>query len=68
MIIELGSWHSWVRLAKNSNTEVSGASEKPQSRGKLFFSEAQLLNFCSKIDLDRSRLILINLNQSRLES
>ena len=29
--------HSWMRLVENSNTEVSGASEVPQSRDKLFF-------------------------------
>ena len=56
MIVELGSPHSWMRLVKISNMEVSGASEVPQSRSKLFFLEAQLLCFCSKIDLDRSRL------------
>ena len=28
---------SWMRLIENSNTEVSGASEVPQSRGKLIF-------------------------------
>ena len=37
--------HSWMRLVKNSNMEVSGASEVPQSRGKLIFSEVQLLCF-----------------------
>ena len=25
--------HSWMRLVESSNTEVSGASEVPQSRG-----------------------------------
>ena len=29
--------HSWIRLVESSNTEVSGASEGPQSRGKLIF-------------------------------
>ena len=29
--------HSWMRLGKSSNTEVSGASEVPQSRDKLIF-------------------------------
>ena len=28
--------HSWTHLVESSNTEVSGASEVPQSRGKLF--------------------------------
>ena len=28
---------SWMRLAESSNTEVSRASEVPQSRGKLIF-------------------------------
>ena len=34
-----GAWrpHSWMRLVESSNTEVSGASEVPQSRGKLIF-------------------------------
>ena len=39
----LGSPHSWMRLVESSNTEVSGASEVPQSRGKLFLWEVQLL-------------------------
>ena len=52
MITELGSPHSWMRLVESSNIEVSGASEVAQSRNKLLFSEAQLLYFCSKIDLD----------------
>ena len=52
MIMDLGSRHSWMRLFENSTTEVSGASEVPQSRGKSFFQEVQLLRFCSKIDLD----------------
>ena len=29
--------HSWMRLVKSSNMEVSGVSEVPQSRSKLFF-------------------------------
>ena len=29
--------HNWMRLVKSSNREVSGASEVPQSRGKLIF-------------------------------
>ena len=38
MIMVLGSPHSWMRLVKeSSNTEVSDASEVPQSRGKLIF-------------------------------
>ena len=55
MIMELGSPHSWMRLAKSSNTEVSGASEVSQSCGKLFFSEASCCAFARKlisIDLD----------------
>ena len=53
MVMELGSLHGWMRLVKSSDTEVSGASEVPQSRRKLIsFSEAQLLCFCSKIDLN----------------
>jgi len=46
---------------RKSNTEVSGAYEMPQSHGKLFFWEVQLLCFCSKIDLARQDLC-----QSRL--
>ena len=61
MIMGLGSPQVWIRLVKSSNTEVSGASEVPQSRGK-YFSEAQLLCFCLKIDLDQSQLILIDLD------
>ena len=40
MIMVLVSPHSWMRLVESSNTnkEVSGASEVPQSRGKLIFS------------------------------
>ena len=49
--------HHWMCLVKSSNTEISGASEMPQSRGKLFFKEAQLLYFCSKI-------LLININRN----
>ena len=56
MIIELGSPHIWMRFVKSSNTEVSGVSEVPQSRGKLIFQEAQLLCFCSKSDLDRQHV------------
>ena len=58
MIVELGPWHSWMCLVKSSNAEDSGAFEVPQSRGKLIFSEAQLLCFAQKlisIDLNRSR-------------
>ena len=55
MIIELGSLHSWIRPVKRSNTEVSGASGVPQFLGKLFFQQAQLLCFPSKINLDNSR-------------
>ena len=37
MIMDVGSPHSWIRLVEISNTEVLGASEVPQSRGKLTF-------------------------------
>ena len=47
----LSALHSWMRLVEYSNTGVSGASEVPQSRGKLIFYEVQLLCFCLKIDL-----------------
>ena len=57
--MELVSPHSWMRLVESSIAEVSGASEVPQSRGKLIFQEAQLLCFCSKIDLDWFRSISI---------
>ena len=30
------SLHSWIRLVESSNTEVSGVSVVPQSRGKVF--------------------------------
>ena len=56
MIIELGSPHSWMRLVERSNTEVSGTSEVPQSRGKLFFfRNPSCCGFAQKsisIDLD----------------
>ena len=48
--------HSWMRLVESSNTEFSGASEVPQSRGKLISQEVQLLCFCSKIDLAHQNL------------
>ena len=50
--MDLGSPHSWMRLVESSNTEVSGASEVPQSRGKLIFFRSPAAVFCSKIDLD----------------
>ena len=53
MIMVLASTHSWMRFVKNSNIDVAGASEVPQSLGRLIFLEAQLLCFCSKIDLDQ---------------
>jgi len=37
MIMMLASTHSWMRLVKSSNMDVSGASEVSQSRGKLIF-------------------------------
>ena len=44
--------HIRMCLVKSSNTEVSCASEVPQSCGKLhIFQEVQLLCFCSKIVL-----------------
>ena len=43
MIIVLGSLHSWMRLVKRSNTEVSGASGVTQFCGKLIFQEAVFL-------------------------
>ena len=51
----LGSPQIWIRLVESSNTEVSGASEVPQYRGKLIFWEAKLLCFARKLiltDLD----------------
>ena len=42
--------YSWMRLVKNSNTEVSGASEVPQSRDKLVFKTQKLI----LDDLDQS--------------
>ena len=64
MIMGLGSPQIWIHLVESSNTDVSGASEVPQSRGKLVFLEAQLLCFCSNVDLDRYRLISIDLDWS----
>ena len=46
-----------MRLVDSSNMKVSGASEVPQSHGKLVLKEAQLLCFCLKIvsiDVDRN--------------
>ena len=40
MIMVLCASHSWMSLAESSNMEVSGASEVPQSRDKLFFSKS----------------------------
>ena len=60
--MELGSPHSWMRLVESSNTDVSGASEVPQSCCKLIFPEAQLLCFFAQ------KSILINLDRSRLDS
>ena len=59
MIMVLGSPHSWMRLAENSNMDVSGASEVPQSRGKLIFFGSPAAVFLLK---NRSRLILIDLD------
>ena len=33
---KLGSWHSLMRLVKNSNKEISGAFKVPQSHGNYF--------------------------------
>ena len=55
MIMELGSRHSWMHLVESSNTVVSGVSEVPQSRGKLFFFGSPAAVFLLKnfpIDLD----------------
>ena len=39
----LSALHSWMRLVKRSNTEVSGASEVPQSRpAAVFYSKIDL--------------------------
>ena len=57
MIMELGSPQIWICLVKSSNTEVSGASEVPQSHGKLIFRKLSCCVFAQKlisIDLDRS--------------
>ena len=48
MIVELESWHRFMRLVESSNTEVSGASEVPQSRGKLFFQKPSCCVFAQK--------------------
>ena len=45
---KLGSLHSWMRPVESASTDVSGASEVPQSRGKLFFCVlATYLNRCT---------------------
>ena len=41
--------HSWMRLVESSNTEVSGASEVPQSRGKYFFRKSSCCAFAQKL-------------------
>ena len=45
MIMVLGSPHSWMRLGESSNTDVSDASEVPQSRGKLLFRKSSCCIF-----------------------
>ena len=56
--MELGSPHSWMRLVKSSNTEVSGASKVPKSRGKYFFGSSAAVCLLQ----NHSRLILIDLD------
>ena len=55
----------WIRLIESSNTEVSGASEMPQSRGKLILFGSLAAVFLLE---NRSRSISIDLDRSRLES
>ena len=44
MIMVLGAPHSWMRLVKSLNTEVSDASEVPQSRGIFLAAVFSLKN------------------------
>ena len=56
--------HSWMRLVGSSNTEVLGASEVPQSHGKLFLRKSSCCVLCfgsktislvkNRVDRDRS--------------
>ena len=58
--------HLWMSLVKSSSTEVSGPSELPQFVGKLFFWEAQLLCFCSKmvsIDVNRMSIGILSTSE-----
>ena len=41
--------HSWMRLVESSSTDVSGASEVPQSRGKLILKKPSCCVFAQKI-------------------
>ena len=56
MIMEFGSPHSLMCLVESSNKEVSGASEVPQSRGKLIFSGSPAAVF---LLVNRSRSISV---------
>ena len=63
VIMVFGSPHSWMRLVESSNTEISDASEVPQSRGKLNFRKSSFRVFAQKlillvrfrVDRDRSK-------------
>ena len=44
-----------MRLVEGSNTEVSGAYEVPQSRGKSIFLKSSSCVFAQKFDRDRSK-------------
>ena len=48
LIMERVSRHSFMRLVESSNTEDSGASEVPQSHGKLFFGKPSCCVFAQK--------------------
>ena len=41
--------HSWMRLAKSSNTKVSGASEVPKFHGELIFRKSGYCVFARKL-------------------
>ena len=41
--------HSWMRLVESSNTEVSGASEVPQTCSKLIFRKSSCCVFTQKL-------------------
>ena len=56
--------HSWMRLVETSNTtEVSGASEVPQSCGKLIFLGRPAAVFLLENRSRLPKIVLIKINQ-----